>query len=237
MTSITPVYHKIQSVLKRDPDNNYKTFLKGQWSEPEFGYLAFADWEATEKIDGTNCRIHIRDDGYSMGGRTDNAQLHVDLVMAMDKTGAIACHQGLHGLTLYGEGYGAGIQKGGGNYRSDKGFILFDVMVTDTGMFLERDNVEDIAQKLGINCVSVMWTGTLNMALGIFDLGLTTDPTLTSVLTSVRIQSAIKDSEAEGWVLRPTVELRNRAGKRIITKIKVKDFLHREVQTKTKEEE
>ena len=34
---------------------------------------------------------------------------------------------------LYGEGYGAKIQKGGGNYRADQDFVLFDVRVGSGG--------------------------------------------------------------------------------------------------------
>lgn len=32
-------YHKIQSIYLRDPANNHKTFLLGQWAQPEFGLL------------------------------------------------------------------------------------------------------------------------------------------------------------------------------------------------------
>lgn len=213
-----PLYHKIESVFKRDPKNHYKTFLEGQWSKPEFGYLAFTDWEATEKVDGTNCRIHVNPDGLSVvGGRTDNAQLQVELLVALQDIAAVAEVAGLEGLTLYGEGYGAGIQKGGG-YRSDKGFILYDVMVTDSGMFLERENVEDIAEQVGIGHVSVMWEGRLYLAVEAFSVN------------PMRIESALRDAEAEGWVLRPTIELRTRENKRIITKIKVKDFPDRETK-------
>jgi hypothetical protein len=33
-------YHKIQTVYFRDPKNNMKTLLEGEWSKPEFEYLA-----------------------------------------------------------------------------------------------------------------------------------------------------------------------------------------------------
>lgn len=33
-------YPKIQTVFKRDPTTNMKTLLDGDWSLPEFGYLA-----------------------------------------------------------------------------------------------------------------------------------------------------------------------------------------------------
>ena len=69
-------YHKIQSVYKRDPDNNFKTFLD-EYSTPEIEYLADCQWDFTEKIDGTNIRVGWGwEDGIvSIGGRTDEAQI------------------------------------------------------------------------------------------------------------------------------------------------------------------
>lgn len=52
-------------------------------------------------------------------------------------------------ITLYGEGYGARIQKGGGNYRPDSvSFRLFDVFIGDK--WLNLDAVKDIAERAGI---------------------------------------------------------------------------------------
>ena len=51
-----PTYPKIQSIYKRDPDNQYKTFTT-EYATPEIGYLADCEWEFTEKVDGTNIRI------------------------------------------------------------------------------------------------------------------------------------------------------------------------------------
>ena len=117
------------------------------------------------------------------------------------------------GLTFYGEGYGAGIQKGG-DYRPDKGFILFDVMTSD-GIWLERHNVIDIAGQFDIPDVAVFWDGTLEEAVEFF----ATDEPIPSI--------AKGNGEMEGWVLRPTVELFDRRGNRVITKLKVKDFPER----------
>lgn len=206
----TPTYHKIQSVFKRDPDNHHKTFLMGEWSEESFEYLQDAKWRATEKIDGTNTRIHFNDDSYSLGGRTDNAQLHVDLVQHLQYLG----HEGkgtLDGLTLYGEGYGAGIQKGGGDYRPDKGFILFDVLAVESNMWLKHEDVLDIALTLDIPVAEWAYMGSLNDAVEHF-------------ADKESVPSFIRDRDAEGWVLRPLTELRDRRGNRIITKLKVSDF-------------
>lgn len=208
----TPLYHKIQSVFKRDPETKYKTFLEGEWAVPEFGYLADLPWVSTEKIDGTNCRVHIDGDMFTVGGRTDNAQLHVDLVAVLQDAARRAIDNAMDGLTLYGEGYGPKVQKGGW-YRDDMGFILFDVMVTDTGVFLERENVEDIAYKLGLPVVPLISQTSLNNHIaqyraGEFEYSLEGDGS--------RI--------AEGVVLRPQTELRTRLGERIITKVKARDY-------------
>lgn len=106
-----PLYHKIQSVFKRDPDNHYKTFLMGEYADPSFEYLAEMPWELTEKIDGTNTRIHVHGDGSVIGGRTERADLHRDLEAHLTDVMHRAERLELGGLTLYGEGYGAGIQK------------------------------------------------------------------------------------------------------------------------------
>jgi len=109
-------YHKIQTVFKRDPDNNYKTLLEGQFSRPEFEYLADCVWVFTEKVDGTNIRVMWDGVKVIFGGKTDNAQLHAQLVQHLRDTFTEDLMMEAFGaegnVCLYGEGYGAGIQKG-----------------------------------------------------------------------------------------------------------------------------
>lgn len=213
-----PKYPKIQSAYKRDPDNNFRTFIEGEWSMPEFGDLADMEWIATEKINGTNCRIHISEKTHInertwiFGGRSDNSQLHPDLMRVLNAIGSIGANEDLEGLTLYGEGYGAGIQKGGGNYRADRGFILFDVMVTDSGLWLNMEDVTNIAYKLGISVTPTVWRGTLRTAISVFRNH------------EVHKSDLLPMSLPEGWVLRTKSGLLTRRGGRIITKLKVADF-------------
>ena len=111
-------------------------------------------------------------------------------------------------MTLYGEGYGARIQKGGGNYVPDGvDFILFDVRIMK--LWLQRSNVEDIAAKLEIVTVPVVGKGTLFEATDIARNG---------------FQSLIGTQSAEGLVMKPVVDLYDCRGHRIIAKIKHKDF-------------
>src|SRR3990167_10639777 len=158
-------YHKIQTVFLRDPATNFKTLLDGQWAEPEFGYLANNEWVFTEKVDGTNIRVtftpapvpsvpgeHVS--GIKFGGRTDDAQIPTFLLTRLQERFAplldlLFATFPEHIVTFYGEGYGARIQKGGGNYRPDADFVLFDINIA--GWWLQRHDVEGIAVKLGLD--------------------------------------------------------------------------------------
>ena len=73
-------YHKIQTIYFRDMQNNRKDLLEGQWSLPEFEYLANNPWQFSEKVDGTSIRLMFDGVDLRFGGRTDNAQLPSKLV-------------------------------------------------------------------------------------------------------------------------------------------------------------
>ncbi len=205
-------YHKIQTIFKRDPETKYKTLLIEEWSMPEFEYLAKNIWVMTEKIDGTNIRIMWDGAHVKIGGKTDNAQLHADLVenlIRMFPAEKMLEHFGVDPICLYGEGYGAGIQKGGGDYSQNKTFILFDAFCG--GLWLSGSSLLDIRDKMEIDYVPVFHIGTLYEAL---------EMTRGGFSTSLGKRNRI----AEGLVCRPMHELMTRRGERIITKIKHKDF-------------
>lgn len=210
-------YQKIQTMFKRDG----KTLLLGEWSTPELEYLSNSQWEWTEKIDGTNVRI-LFDGKVGIRGKTDNSQMPphlwkflyekftdklMDIIVysAMDK-GEFENGQ-FPSICLYGEGYGEKIQKGG-NY-GPVNFILFDVWID--GWWLKREDLIDIAEKLGIFVVPIIGCGTLMEAIEFVKTGFTSVCAETPCI-------------AEGLVLKPLVQLFNRKGERIITKIKSKDF-------------
>jgi len=210
-------YHKIQSVFFRDPDNNNRTLLEGQWSLPEFEYLAHNKWEYTEKVDGTNIRvIYTPGDDQAEGrvtfkGRTETSQMPALLVDELrnifDKPEDMFAQDLNVPIVLYGEGYGAKIQKGGGNYLQGQSFVLFDVQID--GWWLRRKDVEDVADKLKLEVVPVIGTGDLYEMVEMCRDG---------------IDSRWGDFQAEGIVARPQTELCTRGGQRVITKCKCKDF-------------
>jgi len=208
-------YHKIQTVFKRDPQTKYKTLLMGDYSLPEFEYLKDNEWVFTEKVDGTNIRIickNYREYSITFGGKTDRAQIPATLVERLESRfhpmRQILSEILPEGGCLYGEGYGARIQKGGGNYRQDQDFVLFDIKVGD--WWLQRKDVEDIANKLGIDIVPIIGSGTIHEMIDITRKG---------------FNSLWGNFTAEGIVARPATELKTRSNHRIITKIKHKDFV------------
>ena len=150
----------------------------------------------------------------TFGGKTDNAQIPAFLVQKLRErfSDQVTSFGGKFGLDspevcLYGEGYGAKIQKGGGNYRQDQDFVLFDVKIGD--WWLQRKDVEDIAKFFSIDIVPIIGEGTLDEMVEKAKNG---------------FNSIWGDFIAEGIVARPKTELKSRNGHRIITKIKHKDF-------------
>lgn len=205
-------YHKIQTLFKRDMSLPRKPLIEGDWTLPEFEYLAGNPWTFTEKVDGTNIRVMFERGAISFGGRTDAAQMPPLLLARLEQrflplADAMTAIFDNGPVVLYGEGYGASIQKVGALYRPDVDFVLFDVRVGP--WWLQRVDVEDVAARLGLDVVPVIGEGTLFDAVRIAKAG---------------IRSTWGDFEAEGIVARPKTELSTRAGKRLIAKIKCRDF-------------
>ncbi|MGH8476764.1 MAG: RNA ligase family protein [Methylococcales bacterium] len=211
-------YHKINTIFKRDARGH---IIEGSYSLPEFEYLKDNQWVFTEKIDGTNIRVMWDGKAVSYGGKTDKAAIPAILLESLEnlfgsETVGKKFAEKFGGpnaepetsICLYGEGYGARIQKGGGNYIKDGvSFILFDVTIGN--WWMKRDAVEEIAAYFAIRVVPIVGTGTLNDAIE---------------LTRKGQKSQWGDFLSEGIVARPSVELRTRRGDRIITKIKREDF-------------
>ena len=210
-------YPKIETPFNRDMEGT-KKLIDGSWRNEAVEYLADNKWICTEKVDGTN--ISIEWDGHRVNyhGRTERASIPAHLMNKLiDLFGGETNEQlfeqefGDMPVILYGEGYGAKIQKGGGLYSDEPNFILFDVYLPGQGIWFKRESVEDIAKAFGIEAVPVILTGTLQDAIE---------------FVKAKPTSRVGKCEApmEGLVCRPAVELFDRIGRRIIVKVKVRDF-------------
>jgi len=206
-------YHKIKTLWKRESERPCNMII-GEYAEPEFELLKDVEWVATEKVDGTNIRVMWDGQNVIFNGKTDNAQIPghlnkvlIDLFMGEANEQLFEQTFDSRSVCLYGEGYGEKIQKVGGLY-GNTGFVLFDVKIGD--WWLKRKDVEDVARKLGIDVVPIIKTGTLQEL---------------SDFVAKGFSSQWGDFLAEGVIAKPSTELLTRDGKRIITKIKHKDFI------------
>lgn len=208
-------YHKIFTPFVRNQDRSspdYNKLIPGSWNLPEFGYLQALDWVWTEKVDGVNIRVMWDGEGnITYGGRTDDAQISAKLINRLrnifDDTVVFEKFFSGKEVTLFGEGYGGSIQ-GGHTYREDEDFILFDVVIN--GWWLNRPSVQNVAAHFDIESVPVLLEGSIWRAIYFVE----SDPF--SHINHAR--------HIEGVVGVPEVQLFNRAGERIITKVKAVDF-------------
>lgn len=234
-------YQKINTIFKRDVNNiimPYAGLVK-----PELEWLRNCKFDATEKIDGTNIslqlvpQLHYGDYctyvEYSLEyhGKTANANIPAHLLeylkenyteeMVLKALGVekkivfdIDEHVFLDKYpiyAIYGEGYGVKIQKGGNYIKDGVGFIIFDVKVGD--WWLKRENMEDVAAKLGAPVVPYMGQFTIDEAIEFVKKG---------------FKSTIaenKDYDAEGLVLKSPCGILFRNGERICFKVKTCDFV------------
>lgn len=207
-------YEKIETVFCRDI-NGTKRLILNNFRNSTVAYLKDNMWVFTEKIDGTNIRVHWDGHKIEFSGRTDRAQIsgHLfnklnEIFMTTEAEELFEQKWGDKDVILFGEGYGPKIQNGG-EYRSDVSFILFDVLVGNN--YQEREWVEQTAQMFNIDVVPIVLTGTIQDGIDY-------------VMKHPR--STMGTAMMEGVVGRPMIELRNRRGERVIVKIKWEDFKH-----------
>jgi len=212
-------YHKIETLFERD-EKTHKVF-PDRLKNPIYGI--FKRWQFTEKIDGTNIRCiwhpadpHGGTSSLSFGGKTDNAQIHADLIKWLYENISIEKMASVFPTTetiIYGEGFGAGIQKGGG-YSKTKQFIVFDVLVASK-WWLNWENTCDIANKLGLKTVPFIGDMSLEEGVEMVRRG------FNSVLAK---ENTGEIMPAEGMVGRTVETLFDKKGSRIIIKLKTRDF-------------
>jgi len=205
-------YHKIKTVHLRD-DNTHK--LTNIFRDETVEYLKDNEWVFTEKIDGTNIRVCWDGHNVSLFGRSDNAQIPKPLMARLNELFIGNDNEQMfeqkfneQSVILFGEGYGAKIQSGG-EYSQTQEFILFDVKINN--VYLDRDSVDNIAQYFNV------------LSVPIIDECKTIDGAIKYVKSNP--QSYLGKKQMEGVVGTPKTRLLNSQGKRVIVKIKCKDYL------------
>lgn len=209
-------YMKINNIFKFD--EKYRTIIG---MNETYQKLKDIEWVGTEKVDGTNIRIYWDGHKIQIAGRTNKAQIPNHL---MEYLSSVFLTQEMEYIFeqmfgeketyLFGEGYGYKIQANGDKYFIDRksvGFILFDVNIN--GFDLSRDNIDDIAEKLGLDSVPIVFRGTLDKAIA---------------FVKEHPMSNLGDwsHEMEGLVLQPTIVLYDKDKKLIKCKCKYRDLVN-----------
>jgi hypothetical protein len=242
-------YPKTYNLLVRNEETH--KCVPGTRSAPAFAQVD--SWLVTEKIDGTNIRL-ILDWGccgyalYECRGRSDAATLPKnfeeealrglnanDLLYALSVIEPDA-EPGSLAMIVYGEGYGPGIQKGGGLYAARKSMRVFDVRtfrITE-GSESDLDGQDRPVKRLG----SGLWRTWDDVCAVAHALGLDTAPVLGEKLTTAQVESfmpawttsvvSFNDgggaAPCEGVVARTDPYLYDFRGNRVSFKLKYKDI-------------
>jgi len=211
-------YYKFSSPFKKDDKFKNTNELSQE--------LPKGKWILTEKIDGTNIRIILT--------KSDNEHPRLTLIGSRklilnqnDKSSKqyMDCLKEVNlnklkeyfkdvdsTITIYGEGYGAGVQKGG-IYSKEKNFRVFDIRIGEA--YQDFKYVEKVCIDNQLNIVPIFgevdiiqYQGCLN------DLNVFTE-------------TLIKDGDGgkpEGLVYKFEPVLLNKYKERLIFKVKFKDF-------------
>lgn len=157
-------YRKIPNVFKFD--EKYKKVIG--LNEP-FNSLSKLTWIGTEKVDGTNIRIHWDGHKIEIGGRTDKAEFQADLKTYLDSIFLTEEMEyifeqvfGEKDVMIFGEGYGPKIQNGG-TYSDTPKFIVFDIDIN--GYHLNRTKINEVSEKLGLDSVPIVFSGDIYDAI------------------------------------------------------------------------
>lgn len=230
-------YPKTENLFNRDPDTH--KLIESELRVPAFDQIKY--WHVTEKIDGTNMRVIYCPDVHKVEirGRSDRANIPGDLLKYMQDIFTVENlsaqfdefmqKEGQEGscVTIYGEGYGPGIQKSGGNYAPSKRFRMFDIMYCWRGpaygeglnSWAAQETVEMLADGLGALQAPVIFDSADLWELVDFVKHLNHSHT---AFEDYPEQYA--NSQAEGIIARSDPYLFTHRGSRVMFKLKVDDL-------------
>lgn len=209
-------YTKIETIYERDTEGT-KKLVEGQFRNEAVKYLKDLDWICTEKIDGTNIGVIWDGHNISFQGRTEKAEIPKHLLEKLERIFLTNEMEeileqlfGEKEVIFFGEGYGDKIQKCGKDYIPDSvSFILFDIYMPSSNIWLNRIGIESVAKSLGIDTVPIIGVGPLDTAVK---------------FVKTHPKSKIGTANMEGLVCKPYIDMYDRNGKRIMVKIKACDF-------------
>ena len=218
-------YASIETVFTRDKETNKLNF--GEIRMPEVECVR--EWTISEKVDGTNIRVIYTLDGIQVKGRTDKADLPSeaeDVVLRSTPLHQKAINYFTAyrerdlplewSVTLYGELYGPGINKGG-VYSPVKKFRAFDLLLGES-WWTDDDEMRRICLDLGVP--------TMPRLANIEKIPTTKDELLSIIPYSLVAENDNNTQSvvAEGIVGKPSHVLLDRHGHRVMWKLTGREF-------------
>ena len=208
-------YPKISTLFPFNKEIKKFDSTKG-FANENVGFLVHHTWLWSEKIDGTNVRIHW--DGYNLSykGRKDNSEFSAEQdeflaveIANMDLGQLIEQTFGEKEVYIFGELHGKNIQKAGPLYSDQYQFRVFDMKVN--GIWINRlVKLEEIANGiLGLEVAPLILVGTIDDAIR---------------HVKVNTKSTFSDAPLEGLVGVPMGGLLDNQGRRIAVKVKKRDL-------------
>ena len=242
-------YPKIETLFNRNKDT-FKV-IEGEFRCPEFKQIR--EWEVSEKIHGMNIRViyepvteitgligistmhEVVGRAVRFAGRTNKAQVPKHLLEHLQETFTMEVMKrgfpdiddlSMKKIILYGEGYGYKINNGGHYLSGDNvNFRVFDIFIEDHenplgGWWLESEDMIEICNRLGVETVPILGICKIPLIIGLVKQGCP---------HSSWIQYEENDDRtipmfSEGLVARSKPLMFTREGKRVMFKLKVKDF-------------
>lgn len=218
-------YPKIETLYSRLPGAKKAKVDVTRIRLPEFSLVK--RWTIYEKIDGTNVRIvWSREGGLSFASRyyekvvqlTPELQQYLSVTFTLEKFEQAFPKVDAEEVQLFGEGYGANVDSSSGAYRGNPAFRLFDVYIG--GWWLEPENIDDIAGKMGVRTAPRL-SNIVSLPASTADMN--------DIIPEGRSIVADEDGgdpkfRAEGIVARTSPLLFTRKGDRLMWKLKYKDF-------------
>lgn len=224
-------FEKTYGPWKRDLAS--RGVIPNKWTYPVFDYLKNAQWQFTEKLDGTNMRLIYNPGSYQtveqgsieinlpptleLRGRSDEASVYPKLKSwaarlspsKFEEVLKSCCFETDQEICIYGEGVGAGIQKGGNDY-GETHFRAFAIQ--SRGVWWEPYFVDRLCRLLNIPQAPVILEASLLEGIEFMKSGFRTCIT------------GEPKGWAEGLVGVPTVPLQCHPLDRLAVKIKSCDF-------------
>ena len=190
-----------------------------QYQTKEIAYLWACPWTVKRKLDGENIRIYWDGEQALWNGKSNNFQCSAEFQNYMNNTFIEEIFEEKFGrekeVYIYGEHMGPKVQ--GNELGLDKDeLVILDVEIN--GTFLDKDGIINVASYFGVKSVYDYMDGALA------SIGEALDPIESSLEYFIWEVAEGELSDWEGIVCTPACNIKDHNGKRIIVKIKNKDY-------------